>query len=208
MATKQEPKAAILCHSSIMKSAIASSLRRFGIDCIDDSESADVAVVVSGMLPEKYYSKTSECPFESSVTRKYVVLTRNDNDAVCKRLRDMGANPSRVPEDIDGEDLGHVVSLAAAGHILAMNNFCSHASNDDYDCLRNADLDESQWQLLSYLSEGLSNKEIAIAEDTTESAIKSRLRVLLQKLGLNNRTKAAVMAARCKVSERNNVERI
>ena len=128
-------------------------------------------------------------------------MTRKEDDPVCQDLRDKGVDPCVVPEDISAEDLSHVVRLAASGHIISIGRMCRNADPDDARLLNQANLSAEQWNLLEHLAKGLSNKEIAIANDTTESAVKARLRCLLRKLGLSNRTKAAVLAARCGIGK-------
>lgn len=54
--------------------------------------------------------------------------------------------------------------------------------------------------LLRYLSDGLSNKEIARAKDCTEGTVKVHIRQLMLKLGVANRTQAAVLAVRAGLS--------
>lgn len=51
-----------------------------------------------------------------------------------------------------------------------------------------------QQGLLRYLAEGKSNKEIARQFGTSESTVKVQVRVLLYKLGVRNRTQAAIWA--------------
>jgi DNA-binding CsgD family transcriptional regulator len=62
--------------------------------------------------------------------------------------------------------------------------------------IRSAGLTLDQVRLMQLLSEGYSNKAIALLEQAAENTIKMRVRVLLAKLDVTNRTQAAVMAAR------------
>lgn len=197
--TGKQAKAAIICQSSIMRAAIAASLEDDGIAYMENRGKADVAVVVSGLLhdlPSPSHPQ-AKCILDQVKADKWVVLSGEKDDPVLHHLIDRGHDPCLVPEDIDGSDLCHVVRLAASGHVLSMGRFCRGSHPGDARLLSQANLDTDQWRLLEHLSQGLSNKEIAIAEETSESAIKSRLRCLLSKLGLSNRTKAAVLAARC-----------
>lgn len=189
----------VVCHSSIMKSAIASALESNGIPCSFENKKTNVAIVVSGMIG---HPEPGQCikDVEGINADQWVVLTHVDDDPVCQGLIEAGIDPCIIPEDIDGEDLIHVVRLAASGHVLSMGKFCRNSHPEDLKALSQADLSEDHWRLLGHLAEGLSNKEIAINENSTESAIKARLRCLLRRLGLSNRTKAAVLAARCSLT--------
>ena len=60
--------------------------------------------------------------------------------------------------------------------------------------LKNANLGPDHVTLLRYLSDGLSNKEIARAKDCTEGTVKVHIRQLVLKLGVANRTQAVVRA--------------
>ena len=182
-----------MCQSSIMRGAIAASLTNNGISCIDGKGKADVAIVVTGLLCNGSQSDA----LQNINARKWVVLSRNDDDPVFHCLVEKGLDPCMVPEDIDGDDLCHVVRLAVSGHVLSMGRFSRGSQPGDARRLADAKLEPDQWRLMEHLSLGLSNKEIAIEERTTESAIKSRLRCLLHRLDLSNRTKAAVLAVRC-----------
>ena len=199
MREAQDTQARVICHSSIMKSAIASTLESNGIPCSFEDKNADVAIVVSGMISRPEPGKCIK-DIEGITADQWVVLTHKEDDPVCQGLIEAGIDPCIIPEDIDGEDLIHVVRLAASGHVLSMGKFCRNSHPEDLKILAGADLSEDHWRLLGHLAEGLSNKEIAIKEDSTESAIKARLRCLLRRLGLSNRTKAAVLAARCSLT--------
>lgn len=196
-----QAQAAVVCHSSIMRSAIASSLEANGIGCTTEPERAKVAIIVSGLIqPPAPGQSFAQMPYISSIRpAHWIVLAHQEDDPIYRNLVEWGMDPCLVPEDIDGDDLSHVVRLASSGHVISLGRLCRHSHPDDVRRLNQARLSEDQWQLLGLLAEGLSNKEIAIRLDSTETAIKARLRCLLGKLDLSNRTKAAVMAARCGV---------
>ena len=56
------------------------------------------------------------------------------------------------------------------------------------------DLSEFECEILACLMEGLPNKMIASRCDVSEATVKIRLRRLIRKLGVANRTQAAVWA--------------
>lgn len=49
-------------------------------------------------------------------------------------------------------------------------------------------------EILSYIGRGESNKSIARALDVTEGTVKVHIKAILKKLGMSNRTKAAIFA--------------
>jgi len=199
MATKQGATAAILCNSRIVREAIAVSLDHHGIDCVPQGQDVDVAIIVPGMLMIGYQDEVhkSSCPLDEVNAEKWIIMGGNESDPLFIKLQIQGYNPCIIPADVDADDLGHIVSLAVAGHTVFIDHSYKDSCAEYHNKLIHADLDESQKLLLEHLALGLSNKEIAIIQKTTESSIKARLRVLLQKLDLSNRTKAAVLAAKC-----------
>lgn len=191
--------ATVICPPSMMRSAITSSLEEHGIRCCDQDKN-EVAIVVSGLLQGSGKNGNYQ-DLEDVDAKQWIVMTHEDDDPIYQRLCERGMDPCVVPEDISAKDLSHVVRLAASGHIISLGRLCRNADPDDARLLNQANLSQDQWRMLEHLAKGLSNKEIAIIDDTTESAVKARLRCLLKKLKLNNRTKAAVLAARCGVGK-------
>lgn len=59
-----------------------------------------------------------------------------------------------------------------------------------------AQLSPREYDILRWIARGLSNKEIAAATDLTEQTVKSYVREILSKLGVADRTQAALLAVR------------
>ncbi len=57
-----------------------------------------------------------------------------------------------------------------------------------------ADLKESEWQMISLVGSGLSNKEIAAKMKLSEGTVRNGLSIILSKLGLRDRTQLAIWA--------------
>ncbi|GAB4108792.1 MAG: response regulator transcription factor [Roseiflexaceae bacterium] len=57
-------------------------------------------------------------------------------------------------------------------------------------------LSPREYEVLRWIARGLSNKEIALATDLTEQTVKSYVREILSKLGVADRTQAALLAVR------------
>lgn len=129
------------------------------------------------------------------VTNWLVLSDRRDNPVYARLMHDhMPA--CAVPLEVSRQELPHLVILATRSRRLCIQAQCDACPSSTVHGIVGANLDERQWQLMRYLSEGLSNKEIARIEDCTEGNVKVRIRTLLDRLHASNRTQAAVMAAR------------
>ena len=73
----------------------------------------------------------------------------------------------------------------------------SDVTNDRFLALRDLrSLTQRELQIVRFVCDGLSNKEIARRMRLTEGTIKFRLHLIYQKLTINNRTSLATLAAR------------
>lgn len=75
----------------------------------------------------------------------------------------------------------------------AVMQFIMHKSNKEEEIL--SELTERETEVLTALARGLSNKEIASKLFVSEHTIKKHISNILGKLGLKDRTKAAIFAA-------------
>jgi len=74
-------------------------------------------------------------------------------------------------------------------------NVAKTPSNEiDQDKIKSLDISEREYQVLEYVSEGLSNKEIADKLYLSESTIKTHVSNLLVKLNAKRRTQAVQIA--------------
>lgn len=77
-------------------------------------------------------------------------------------------------------------------------------ASDDADAqlaLRLATLTPQQVRVLGMLSEGKLNKQIAFDLDISEATVKSHVSAILQKLEVNSRTQAVIMAGRLTIDD-------
>jgi DNA-binding NarL/FixJ family response regulator len=81
-----------------------------------------------------------------------------------------------------------VIDPAVMGHLL--ERIRSPSTADLLDTLTAQEL-----RILDHLAEGLSNREIAERIETTEKTVKNHMSGILRKLGLENRTQAALFMA-------------
>ena len=75
------------------------------------------------------------------------------------------------------------------------------ASEDAALAARLANLTPQQLRVLTMVSEGKLNKQIAYDLDISEATVKSHVSAILQKLGVNSRTQAVIVANRLAVDD-------
>lgn len=110
-----------------------------------------------------------------------------------------------VVKDIKGMELARAVKDVGAGRSLLDNRAAAAlmaklrgAATEEQDPL--SGLTDQERTLLSLLSEGLTNKQIADRMFLAEKTVKNYVSRLLAKLGMQRRTQAAVFAAELKRS--------
>lgn len=59
---------------------------------------------------------------------------------------------------------------------------------------RIAEFTEQQFRVLSMIAEGLLNKQIACELNVSEATVKAHMTAIMRKLGVSNRTEAALLA--------------
>jgi two-component system, NarL family, nitrate/nitrite response regulator NarL len=91
------------------------------------------------------------------------------------------------------------VSSELAARLLSMDDRANGGTaRGEVDSGRLATLSTREQQILDLLGEGLSNNDIAGRLELTENTIKHYITSLLQKLGVRNRTEAALLTQKAK----------
>jgi DNA-binding NarL/FixJ family response regulator len=132
-----------------------------------------------------------------------IILTCfDDSDYVKRALADGAAG--YLLKDSSPEDLlqAITVALTGSGNVLSpravRNLFDNAAQAAERGASRarvpDAGLTRREADILSYLAEGFSNREISKALFLSEKTVKAHLAAIFRKLGVTNRTKAAMAA--------------
>lgn len=98
-----------------------------------------------------------------------------------------------VPKTLPAKSLVNAVRFMAMGEQYAPIDFMTAPEDVDQHPLAQK-LTQRELQVLGGLTAGKSNKEIARDLDLTEPTIKLHMKTLYRKLGVNNRTQAAIIA--------------
>ncbi|MGW9432565.1 response regulator [Streptomyces decoyicus] len=138
----------------------------------------------------------------SGATVKVLVLTTFDLDEYVYEAMRAGASGFLL-KDASAAELAQAVRVVAAGDALLAPNITkrliaefSRVTSSPRTPLKDrvGDLTERETEVLSLIAQGLSNGEIAERLVVAEQTVKSHVGRILVKLGLRDRTQAAVFA--------------
>ena len=100
-------------------------------------------------------------------------------------------SPESIAESLRAVYSGNVVfDNTVAGKIGAMMKELKNADRKDYD------LTEKELEILSLIAGGLTNKELAKKLFLSEGTVRNYISVILEKLGLRDRTQLAIFYMR------------
>jgi DNA-binding NarL/FixJ family response regulator len=129
-----------------------------------------------------------------------IMLTTFDHSTYVKQALSDGADGYML-KDSSPEDLDQAirVAMAGGGNVLSARAirslFESTSQQDEKDQpVRPESLTQRETDILALLSEGKSNREIARALFLSEKTVKAHLAAVFRKLGVANRTQAAMAA--------------
>ena len=94
---------------------------------------------------------------------------------------------------IDGEEILNAVEIILKGKVKISADLFSSFLESARSRLRTPGNSESEVQLLGLLARGFTNKEIAESLGIAEKTVRNRLSMLYRKLGVGNRTEAALL---------------
>jgi DNA-binding NarL/FixJ family response regulator len=124
-----------------------------------------------------------------------IVVSANEDRAVMRHCLDFGAS-GYIPKSLDVETMRNAVRTVLEGGRWAPPDLDLSAPDDSSALVRRlSSLTPQQVRVLMMLSEGLLNKQIAYELSVSEATIKAHVSAILQKLGVESRTQAVIVAA-------------
>ncbi|MBU3867912.1 response regulator transcription factor [Streptomyces sp. 4503] len=139
----------------------------------------------------------------AGATVKILVLTTFDLDEYVYEALRAGASGFLL-KDASADELAHAVRVVAAGDALLAPNITKRLIGEFSRVSaavprgplreRVGDLTERETEVLTLIAQGLSNAEIAARLVVAEQTVKTHVSRILFKLGLRDRTQAAVFA--------------
>jgi DNA-binding NarL/FixJ family response regulator len=127
-----------------------------------------------------------------------VVVSANEDRAVMRHCLEFGA-AAYVPKSLDVETMRSAIRAVLDGGRWAPPDLDAKAAgNREASALvkRLSSLTPQQVRVLMMLSQGLLNKQIAYELGVSEATVKAHVSAILQKLGVDSRTQAVILAAR------------
>ena len=131
------------------------------------------------------------------------MISANADPRVIRQAIDFGA-AGFIPKSASVEEIRGAVRALLAGDRWTPSQAMSagEATNEDAIlAMRLAALTPQQLRVLAMLSEGKLNKQIAYDLDISEATVKSHVSAILQKLDVNSRTQAVILANRLSVED-------
>src|SRR6266853_1351067 len=132
-----------------------------------------------------------------------VVVSANDEPAVIRRCMDFGAS-GFIPKTLGVEEMREAIAGVLKGGVWTPPDVDLNVVADAETAAllaRLTTLTPQQVRVLMMLSEGLLNKQIAYELNVSEATVKAHVSAILQKLGVESRTQAVIVAAKVDMSE-------
>lgn len=131
---------------------------------------------------------------------KVVMLTMHSQDGYLFQALQAGAI-GYIPKTAGADQLLAAVRAAARGESVIAPSLAGRVVSEFRRLASKLEVDdglgqltEIEMQVLQLVASGLSNKEVAARMSFAESTVKNRLSVLFQKIGVADRTQAAIYA--------------
>ncbi|WP_300020078.1 response regulator transcription factor [uncultured Roseobacter sp.] len=124
--------------------------------------------------------------------RPVALISGSANKAVAEEALELGA-AGFLPKTMAAKSLVNAIRFMAMGEKYAPIDFMTQAAEEVAHPLKDV-LTARELQVLSCLTRGLANKEIAREIDLQEVTIKLHVKTLCRKLNAKNRTHAAMIA--------------
>ncbi len=127
-----------------------------------------------------------------------IVVSANEDRAVMRHCLEFGA-AAYVPKSLDVASMRAAIRAVLDGEQWAPPDLDLQApGNKEASALvrRLSSLTPQQVRVLMMLSQGLLNKQIAYELSVSEATVKAHVSAILQKLGVESRTQAVILAAK------------
>ena len=146
-------------------------------------------IILSLRLPETCAVDELDNYFTIDKKAKIIILAETSGDAEIRRSLEKGAL-GYICKDISPAELIKAVRLVSAGRKYIPQTVAEILS----ESFGSEDLTRTEQRIMQMIVGGMSNKEIAFAQDITENTVKTHVKNIFDKLGVSDRTSATTTA--------------
>jgi DNA-binding NarL/FixJ family response regulator len=164
-----------------------------GESCVDDAERLRPDVILLDLRMPGADGVTALRGLRDNPARVLVVTSYTEPSAVLPAVRAGAAG--YVYKDVDPPALAAAIRSVHAGHVLLHPDVARLLASGDARPA-GADLTAREQEVLVEVARGRSNREIARALSLSEKTVKTHVSAILGKLGVQDRTQAALHAVR------------
>ncbi|TDV54095.1 response regulator [Actinophytocola oryzae] len=168
-----------------------------GESCVDDAERLRPDVILLDLRMPGAGGVAALHGLRDNPARVLVVTSHTEPGAVLPAVRAGAAG--YVYKDVDPSALAAAIRSVHAGHVLLHPDVLRLLAAED---ARPAELTARERDVLAEVAAGRSNREIARALSLSEKTVKTHVSAILGKLGVQDRTQAALHAVRTGLVER------
>lgn len=208
---------------ALVRKGLEELLRSRGLDIVasvgDGAEGVRLAqslvpdvILLDVKMPGLSGPQTLERLRSAGVGAPVLMLTMSRDDADLRAALRAGAD-GYLLKDMDPEDLLPALNAARAGDKVIAQEMVGALTRIAQGSVPNpsptqraapfSDLTPREFEILTRLAEGLSNKLIARALNITDGTVKLHVKSILRKLGVRSRVEAAVMAVEHGLGKKN-----
>jgi len=162
-----------------------------GASCVDDADRLRPDVILLDLRMPGTDGVAALHALQDNPARVLVVTSYTEPSAVLPAVRAGAAG--YVYKDVDPPALAAAIRSVHAGHVLLHPDVVRLLAAED---ARPAELTARERDVLAELARGRSNREIARALRLSEKTVKTHVSAILGKLGVQDRTQAALHAVR------------
>ncbi|MCD5410521.1 MAG: response regulator transcription factor [Clostridiales bacterium] len=163
-------------------------------------------VILDINMPKMNGIQTLRRMKDIDVTTKIIMLTFHEEEEYLRETLNLGAN-GYVLKDAESESLTKAIREVYVGGTSIPQNImtCDFEKQTTYG--RNVDekgkdrLTKREYEVLTLIAEGISNKEIAGRLFISEKTVKNHVSSILKKIGVSDRTQAAIYAYKTRIKK-------
>ena len=177
--------------SNIMPSAQIIDAENFsqGLDKLKQNNDINL-VLANWDIPEIKWQNGLKTLKETSDNLQIGVMASMNENPDIKKILNMGIC-CFLPKNIDTKVLNSALNLVLNGGTYFPPTLLKQQANN-LSQTNNKHLTNRQLEVLKYLAQGLSNKQIAYQMNVSEATVKLHINALLRVVGATNRTQAVI----------------